>query len=267
MKKIISILLTLILSLSLFACVADEESSSIGDYAAPNYTHKLTKEQGGGTLTFIDGHAESAVISDYSGPSTIHTVVIPSVISDADRDVTGIGDKAFYMNPTVKEVILPDTVTFIGEMAFAGCTQLEKIEIPASVTYIDKYAFYGCTSLKSVVFKGQELERIDDFAFLDCKALATITLPEGLEEIGDWTFGNCVSLKSLTTPSTLKKIGTLTFSGCEGLDVAGGLTLSASIKEIGEFAFVGINKNNIKAPEGSFAAKYVASMAEEEEEN
>jgi len=266
MKRIISILLTLILSISLFACVAEEESSSISDYAPPNYTHKLTAEQGGGTLTFIDGHAESAVISDYSGPSAIHTVKIPPVISDADREVTGIGDRAFYQVPTIKEVILPDTVTFIGEMAFAGCTQLEKIVIPASVTYIDKYAFYGCTSLKSVTFKGQELELIGDYAFLDCPALDTITLPEGLEEIGNWAFGNCASIKSLKTPSTLKKIGTLAFSGCEGLNVKNGLTLSASIKEIGEFAFVGIDKNNINAPEGSFAADYVAKMAEEEEE-
>ena len=267
MKKIIALLLTLLLSLSLFACVAEEEDgSSIDDYAAPNYTHKLTQEQGGGTLTFTDGHAESAIISDYTGPSKLHTVVVPSQISEANREVSGIGEKAFYQTPTIKEVVLPDTVTFIGELAFAGCTALEKIVIPASVTYIDKFAFYGCTSLKSIEFKGQELLSIGDFAFLECTALETITLPEGLEEIGNQTFGNCKSIKTLTTPSTLKKIGTLTFYGCEGLDVDGALKLSASITEIGEFAFSTINKNNIVAPEGSYAADYVSKMAEEEVE-
>lgn len=267
MKKITALLLVLLLSFSLFACVAEEEDgSSIDDYAAPNYTHRLTAEQGGGTLTFTDGHAESAVISDYTGPSKLHTVTVPAQISEANRDVTGIGEKAFYQTPTIKEVILPDTVTFIGELAFAGCTALERIEIPASVTYIDKFAFYGCTALKTIVFKGQEIEFISDFAFLECTALDTITLPEGLEEIGNWAFGNCKSIKAITTPSTLKKIGTLTFHGCEGLDVPGALTLSASITEIGEFAFSGINKNNIVAPEGSFAAEYVAKMAEDETE-
>ena len=267
MKKITALLLTLLLSLSLFACVAaEEDGSSIDDYAAPNYTHKLTAEQGGGMLTFIDGHAESAVISDYTGPSKLHSVVVPAQISEANRDVTGIGEKAFYQTPTIKEVTLPDTVTFIGELAFAGCTALEKIVIPASVTYIDKFAFYGCTSLKSIEFKGHELLSIGDFAFLECTALETIVLPEGLEEIGNQAFGNCKSIKSLTTPSTLQKIGTLTFHGCDGLDADGALTLSASIKEIGEFAFSGIDKNNIKVPAGSYAADYVAQMAEEETE-
>lgn len=267
MKKIIALLLTLLLSLSLFACVAEEEDgSSIDDYAAPNYTHRLTAEQGGGTLTFTDGHAESAIISDYTGPSKLHSVVVPATISEADREVTGIGEKAFYQTPTIKEITLPDTVTFIGELAFAGCTSLEKIEIPASVTYIDKYAFYGCTSLKTIVFKGQEVEFIGDFAFLECTALESITLPEGLESIGNWAFGNCKALTKITAPATLKEIGTLTFHGCEALDAPGAITLSASIEKIGEFAFSGINKNNITAPEGSYAAKYVAAMAEEETE-
>ncbi len=266
MKKITAILLTLLLAMSVCACATEDDgSSSINNYAAPDYTHKLTEEQGGGTLTFIDGHAESAVISDYSGPSKPHTVVIPAQISDADRDVTGIGAKAFYQLPTLKSIVLPDSVTFIGELAFAGCTALESIEIPASVTYIDKFAFYGCTSLKSITFKGKELTSIGDFAFLECTALEEITLPEGLEEIGNQAFGNCAAVKSLTMPSSLKKIGKLTFHGCDGLDADGALTLSASIEEIGEFAFSGINKNNIKAPEGSYAAQYVADMAEEEE--
>ncbi len=267
MKKIIALLLTLLLSISLFACVAEEEGdSSIDDYAAPNYTHRLTAEQGGGTLTFTDGHAESAIISDYTGPSQLHSVTVPAQISEANRDVTGIGEKAFYQTPTIKTVVLPETVTFIGELAFAGCTALETIVIPASVTYIDQYAFYGCTALKSVVFLGQELESIGDFAFLECTALETIVLPEGLESIGNWSFGNCKAIKTLAIPSTVKTIGTLTFSGCEGLDAPGALTLSASITDIGEFAFAGINKNNITAPAGSYAADYVAKMAEEDAE-
>jgi hypothetical protein len=142
----------------------------------------------------------------------------------------------------------------------------EKIVIPASVTYIDRFAFYGCTSLKSVEFKGQELLSIGDFAFLECTSLETITLPEGLEEIGNQTFGNCKSIKSIKAPSTLKTIGTLTFYGCEGLNAPGALTLSASIEEIGEFAFTTISKQNIVAPKDSYAAEYVAKMAEDEAE-
>ena len=277
MKKIIALALTALLALSLFACVAEEEDgSSIDDYASPNYTHRLTAEQGGGTLTFTDGHAESAVISDYTGPSKLHTVVIPEKISEADREVSAIGPRAFYQTPTIKEVILPDTVTSIGEMAFAGCTALEKIVIPASVTTIDDYAVYGCTSLKSIVFEGKEIKTLGDFAFLECSALAEIELPEGLESIGKQAFGKCKSITKLTTPSTLKTIGELAFYGCEGLNADGALTLSASIEHIGEGAFGSpavvndyhfqMNKHFIKAPEGSYAAKYVANLPEVTEE-
>lgn len=265
MKKITSILLCALLALSLFACVAAEEQpDNINDYAAGTNTHKLTEAEGGGTLTFKDGHAESAVIVGYTGKSVPHKVIIPSVITDAKRDVTGIGDEAFYQLSTIKEIVLPDTVTYIGKFAFAGCTALESIVIPESVEYIDENAFYGCTSLKSVTFKGTAVKSIGDFAFLGCTALETVALPEGLLEIGDYTFGNCSALKNVKTPSTLEKIGTLTFYGCEALNVDGGLTLSASIKEIGEFAFSSINKSNIVVPEGSYAQEYVNKMTDSE---
>ena len=266
MKKIIALMLTMLIALSLFACVAEEEGeSSIDDYAAPNYTHRLTDEQGGGTVTFTDGHAESAIISDYTGPSNLHTVVIPEKISEADREVSAIGARAFYQTPTIKEVILPDTVTYIGEMAFAGCTALEKIEIPASVTYIDVAAFHGCTSLKSVVFKGEVLVEIRDFAFLGCESLAEIELPEGLVSIGKQAFGDCKAITKLTMPSTLKSIDSLAFCGCEGLNAPGALTLSESIETINDFAFSGIDKANIVVPEGSVSAKTFAEMDKEDE--
>ncbi len=265
MKKITLVLLAALLALSLCACVAEEETpDNIENYAAPDYDHTLTKEQGGGTVKFDDGHAESAVIVGYTGPSTPHSVIIPSVITDAEREVTGIGDEAFYQLSTIKAITLPDTVTFIGKFAFAGCTSLETITIPASVTYIDENAFYGCTALKSIVFEGTELTEINNFAFLGCTALETISLPEGLESIGDYTFGNCTAIKEIKAPSTLKNIGSLAFYNCESLDNAGAISLSASIESIGLYAFSGINKENISAPEGSYAEEYVNQMAEEE---
>ena len=260
MKKIALILLSALLSLSLCACVAAEEDpSSIDDYAAPDFTHKIST----GTLTFEEGHAESAVIVGYSGKSTVHAVEIPEKLGE--REVSGIGENAFYHLSTVKTVKLPDTVTFIGKNAFSGCTALESIVIPASVTYIDAYAFVGCTALKSITFEGTAVESIGDFAFINCTALETITLPEGLKSIGKEAFAGCDKITSLKMPSTLESIDNLAFYNCAGLNADGALTLSASIKEIGEFAFSGISKKYINAPEGSYAADYVSKMAEEEE--
>ncbi len=265
MKKTALILLSLLLTVSLFSCVAEEEgASNIDNYAAPNYTYALSAEQGGGTVTFTEGHAESAVISSYTGKSTPHSVIIPDTITDANYDVTGIGDEAFYQLSTIQSIKLPDSVTFIGKFAFAGCTSLETIEIPASVTYIDSTAFYGCTSLKNVIFKGTELVSIGDFAFLECTALENIVLPEGLEEIGNYAFGKCAAITALTMPSTLKSIGNEAFSDCEGLDAPDALVLSESIDNIGLYAFSGISKENISVPEGSYAAEYISRMTDVE---
>lgn len=260
MKKIVLILLAALLALSVCACTAKEEDpSNIDDYAAPDFTHKITT----GTLEFEEGHAESAVITGYTGLSTPHTVKIPNEVGE--REVSGIGENAFYHLSTVKAIELPETVTFIGKNAFAGCTALETIVIPASVTYIDAYAFAKCTSLKSVVFKGKAVTEIRDFAFIGCSALETIVLPEGLESIGKEAFSGCSAIKAIKTPTTLKSIDNLAFYQCPGLNADGALELTASITEIGEFAFSGINKKYIKAPEGSYAADYVSKMADEAE--
>ncbi len=44
--------------------------------------------------------------------------------------VIGIGDKAFYVNTSLKSITLPDSVTNIGDYAFSGCTSLSDINIP-----------------------------------------------------------------------------------------------------------------------------------------
>lgn len=265
MKKIALISLALLLALSLFACTGSgDKEDSIDDYAAKNNTHQLKSETG--SVTFMDGPKETAIISGYTGLSTPHKVVIDNEVSEANLEVSGIGDYAFYQLTNVTEVVIPETVTYIGKLAFAGCTELKTIVIPAAVEYIDACAFAGCTSLESVVFEGKNVKYISDYAFQGCENLSEITLPDGLEELGNWAFGGCKSITSIKTPDTLKKIGNITFEGCDGLNAKGALVLSSSIEEIGEFAFAGINKEYIVAPEGSHAAKYVSDMEDTKED-
>jgi len=264
MKKLSILLIIALLLLSFAACSnqEDEDLASIDNYMASSNEEKLTN----GTLKFIEGSGDTAIISDYVGVHTAHTEEIPEILPEAKRTVVGVGDEAFYYCTSLTEVILPSTVTYIGDWAFAGCTNLEKIVIPASVTSIGKGAFSGCTSLTTIVFEGNALTSIGDYTFIDCHGLATITLPEGLVSIGTECFRDCTAITSLTTPASLKTIGDMAFYNCEGLDAEGALVLSDSIEEIGEFAFTGINKLNITAPEDSFAAEYVNNMRATEEE-
>ena len=260
MKKIALILLAALLCLSLFACTAEEQDGNeLDNYTPPSNQCKIDT----GTLSFKDGPAESAIITKYAGKTEFHEVVIPEIIND--REVSAIGQEAFYYQTLITKITLPDTVEYIDNFAFAGCTALKTIVIPASVTRIGEFAFQGCTALETVVFEdGSALEEIEAFAFNDCTALKTIVLPEGLISIGDQAFGDCSAIDAITMPSTLEYIGTFAFYGCKGLNFDGALVLSESITEIGEFAFEGINKYYIITPEGSYAEEYVNDMFESE---
>ena len=74
---------------------------------------------------------------------SLKQIVIPS-------SVTEIGDNAFYYCSALTQVIfeIPSSLTSIGNYAFAGCSSLTQIEIPSSVTSIGKNIFDKCTSLK-----------------------------------------------------------------------------------------------------------------------
>lgn len=62
------------------------------------------------------------------------------------------------------------------------------------------------------------VEKIGIGAFLGCKHLEKVVLPEGMKEIGDNAFYGCTSLKSITIPSTVVKIAGNAFGQCTSLE-------------------------------------------------
>ena len=79
-------------------------------------------------------------------PSTLHTVVITSCEK--------LAACAFYGCSTIKNIVLPQTLTTIGQSAFNGCTSLETIIVPESVNYIAMYAFSNCSNLTEICVEG-----------------------------------------------------------------------------------------------------------------
>ena len=65
--------------------------------------------------------------------------------------VEEIGEKVFWNNNGLKEVIIPASVKSIGAKAFQYCYRLKSVELPASLTSIGEYAFGSTTRLTSVV--------------------------------------------------------------------------------------------------------------------
>ena len=78
-----------------------------------------------------------------------------------------------YIYPSLKHVVLGDSVTRIYSGAFAGCSNLESIVLPSGLENIDQNAFYGCTSLKSISIP-QGVNNIDYNAFQGCSGLETL---------------------------------------------------------------------------------------------
>ena len=176
---------------------------------------------------------ENRVLTEYTGTKTrIHPHLTVS-----KEPVVGLGDGVFkdsqtieyfsvahndefttigaesFMNSTLREVDLFDSVTTIGARAFANCAQLETLTLPDSLTTIGEGALDGLTGLKKLVIK--------------CDPAL---IPAG-------AFANMPNLSEVTVES-----GAIPAHMFEGSGVTA-LTLGAGVTEIGEKAFAGTALN------------------------
>ena len=75
-------------------------------------------------------------------------------------------------------------------------------------------AFRECTSLQTITL--DSVETIQDNAFMGCKSLKEVTMPDRLTEIKASTFYGCSSLEKIEL-ANVKKIGKDAFKGCNSL--------------------------------------------------
>lgn len=78
---------------------------------------------------------------------------------------------------------------------------------------LKKYYEYGYTDLKSIILS-KSTERIANSAFMNCKSLTEIELPNSYVYIGKYAFSGCMSLKNITLPNSISRLDNKTFSGC-----------------------------------------------------
>ena len=97
---------------------------------------------------------------------------------------------------------------------------IDSVIIPETVSY--NGTTYSVTSI--------------GWAFMDCRSLASVTIPNSVTSIKWWAFRNCSSLVSITIPNSVTSIETSTFSGCSSLT---SVTIGNSVTNIGWDAFSG----------------------------
>ena len=175
--------------------------------------------------------------------------------TDANKDAA-LADAQYNAIRKVGEVTIPETVTagvtyngvLQGTATYkvimlranlfraqdSGVTsQITKITIPKTVQHIESRCFDKCENMTEFVIEGatdgtSQLKEIDSHAFLNCKKLASITLPNSVTYLGEnnptsiegsGVFEGCESLTSFKFPSsyTSNNLPSFTFKNCKNL--------------------------------------------------
>ncbi len=95
-----------------------------------------------------------------------------------------------------------------GELSYeeaAAVTNIGKAFENSEITSFNELQYF--TSLKTIA----------EFAFLLCKKLTSITIPDSVTEIGTYAFSGCRGLTSVTIPDSVTKIGGGAFANCDNL--------------------------------------------------
>lgn len=148
-----------------------------------------------------DGHLQTVNHDDIEVAASLKgkVTIVPAVTIDGTKYYTRVIDG--FIESSIKEIDLPNTVTKIGNWAFRWSKSLEKVRIPESLKSIGESAFAGCTSLSSIELN-EGLETMGEYAFSGCTKLETITIPENV-----CIYGGCFSgvpLKELRLPESFK---------------------------------------------------------------
>ncbi len=174
----------------------------------------------------------------------------------------------FHKCESIQTVSIPNTVNAVSNAAFLGCKSLESIVLPDSVTSIGTDAFGDCNLLiqeeNGVYYVGNWVvgcdAAVENFvwrdsiagiahgAFMDCKDLTSITIPENMTCIGPNTFSGCTGLKEITIPDSVTSIGENAFQYCTTLT---SITISNSVTSISDYAFYNCSSlTSITIPDG-----------------
>ena len=175
--------------------------------------------------------------------------------TDAKKD-EALADAQFNAIRKVGEITIPETVTagvtyngvlqgtatykvimLRADLFRAADTnvtsQITKITIPKTVEHIESRCFDQCENMTEFVIEGatdgtSQLKEIDSHAFLNCKKLASITLPNSVTYLGDdaansieggGVFEGCESFTSFKFPSSYasNNLPSFTFKNCKNL--------------------------------------------------
>ena len=199
----------------------DGDSFPASEY--PNL-RAYTVENGNTSYCAEDGvlyNASKTWLEAYPGGKTDTDFAVPDT-------VTSISGKAFYGNTKLKNI----TANKVGivSQAFAG-SAIETFSANEIVRIAD-WAFYNCKKLTTVTVNGGESFYIDMYAFENCTSLMSFPFNK-ISDSGFTVFKGCSSLTEIQVPN---RVNDNMFAACTGLTK---ITVPDTVTLIGNYAFEG----------------------------
>ena len=154
--------------------------------------------------------------------------------NNADGGITITGYSGLWPNITIPEEIDGKKVTVIGSRAFQ-CKHLVWVRIPDTVTTIEDYAFLCCFDLKSLTIPDSVTD-IGSHSFAGCENLRSLTIGDGIEYIDPYAFAYCRNLTTVRIGNSVKIIDSCAFADCESLT---SISFPDSVEMVCDKAFFG----------------------------
>ncbi|MBQ4156394.1 MAG: leucine-rich repeat domain-containing protein [Clostridia bacterium] len=228
MKKLLSIVLTLVMIFGVFACVPFSASALAKRYDSGDYSYTL--KNGKATLRRYEGKGKKIfkIPSKLDGYPVVkigvcafegidfETVIIPEGVTTIDA--------AFYWCEALKTVKIPKSVTNITSRFSQDCDNVANIEV-------DKDNAYYC-DVDGVLFNKDKTKLIE---YPPKKKDKAYNIPNGIERICLHAFENSTSLENVTIPDSVKTIGKRAFWNSSIKSIK----MSKNITRIGAEAFNG----------------------------
>ena len=173
--------------------------------------------------------------------------------------VTNIYAYAFS-HTNISGITFPQTIVGneYGKMVMAGsgqfeyCANLTSVNIPSYIEFTDNARarntygiFEECRNLVSVNW---DADRVPTYCFRYCSSLSAINLTN-VTNIDNYSFMNCGSLSSITIPSVCTRIGNGAFGNCSSLNEIN--VLATTAPTLGVAAFMNTPTGTVHYPQGS----------------
>ena len=165
--------------------------------------------------------------SGYCGAQEGGANLIWTLTSDGALTIGGEGSMADYSGYAQGNNVFVSTAPWSAHMS-----DIRSLIVSSGVTGIGRYAFFGCRALSSVTLP-EGLTDIRGCAFFGV-GITELTLPQTAVNLGEQAFYYCRALTEVTLPENITQIAQEAFACCTALPE---ITLPHSVTQIGFHAF------------------------------